>query len=76
MNKDRNHYIQEAQLLQTLTTQTIRVKPNKDAIKDKQKAVKNKKKHTNTNETDDFSTVKRKALKKVSHMRQENNPQL
>lgn len=52
MNKDRNHYIQEAQLLQTLTTQTIRIKPNKDAIKDKQKAVKNKK--TNTNETDDF----------------------
>lgn len=39
MNKDRNHYIQEAQLLQTLTTQTIRIKPNKDAIKDKQKAV-------------------------------------
>lgn len=49
-----------------MTTQIIRVKPNKDAIKDKQKAVKKKthKKITHTHETDNFCNSWKKSLKK------------
>lgn len=64
MNKYRSHYIQEVQLL---IVQTIRVKPNKDAIKDKQKAVKSKKQIPMRQMI--FATVKRKAIKKVHNMK-------